>query len=160
MKLSDQSRVWLYLSSREFTEQEVPELNSLIREFCDQWAAHGVNLVAAGEVLHRRVIELMVDETHAGASGCSIDSSVQFIREMERRYNTRLFDRTLVAYLQDGLFQVVTLPQAKQLIRDGKLTEGTPVINTVVTSKKELDERLVIPLGESWLARYLNTVST
>lgn len=159
MKLSDQSRVWLYLSSREFAEQEVEELNSLVQQFCEQWAAHGVNLAASGEVLHRRVIALLVDEAHAGASGCSIDTSVQFIRDLEMRYSTRLFDRTLVAYLNGESFQAVTLPQAIQLINDGILTEGIPVINTVITSKKELDERLVIPLGESWLARYLKAGS-
>jgi hypothetical protein len=48
--------------------------------FCIQWTAHGANLKAYGEVRHHRFIVMIVDETAAGASGCSIDKSIHFIR--------------------------------------------------------------------------------
>src|SRR5215467_9021763 len=98
MTFSPQSRVWLYLSSHEFTDQETMELNELLKQFCVEWTAHGTNLFARGEVLHGRFIMLMVDETNAGASGCSIDKSVHFIQAIEKKYDTQLFNRMLVAF--------------------------------------------------------------
>ncbi|MCY7409014.1 MAG: hypothetical protein LH473_01980 [Chitinophagales bacterium] len=74
MNFSPDSRTWIYLSKKEFSNEEVVELNSLLSVFCKDWAAHGNNLKAKGEVLYNRFIVLMVDETQAGASGCSIDT--------------------------------------------------------------------------------------
>ena len=65
MNLSDQSRIWIYLSSRNFTDAEVAELNQLIRQFCIQWTAHGANLRAHGEVRHHRFIVLALPAEHA-----------------------------------------------------------------------------------------------
>lgn len=155
MTLSDQSRVWLYLSRREFSTDEVAELNDLITRFCRQWAAHGVNLLADGMVLHQRLIVLMVDETAAGASGCSIDSSVHFIRELESRFNTKLFDRLLVAVKDGEKYRVENSDSIRKMLAMGALSGDTLVINTVISNKKELDERLEIPLRDSWLSRYL-----
>src|SRR5215470_11160597 len=107
MNFSSQSRVWLHLSSREFTNSEVNEINDLLKQFCIQWTAHGANLYAQGEVLHQRFIVLMADETHAGASGCSIDKSVHFIQELEKRFNTQLFNRMLIAYREGETIHVI-----------------------------------------------------
>src|SRR5689334_10662877 len=139
MIYSSQSRVWLYLSSREFTEPEVHELNELLKKFCIQWTAHGMNLHAYGEVLHQRFILLLADETHAGASGCSIDKSVHFIQEIERKYNTQLFDRMLIAFQDGEVVNVIRANDVKNFLKEGKLNEDTRIFNTLAQTKEELD---------------------
>ena len=155
MQFSQSSRVWIYLSSREFAATEVSELNELIRKFCVQWAAHGKNLQAQGEVLHQRFIVLMVDETKTGASGCSIDTSIHFIQKIERDYNTQLFNRTLVAFKKGEQVRVINGSEAKEMLNEQRLDQETPIYNTLVKTKEEFDRKFVIPLRESWLVRYL-----
>lgn len=160
MSLSPESRLWLYVSSRLLSTEETLQINSEIEIFCRQWAAHGVNLEAAGSVLHDRFIVLMVDETHAGASGCSIDSSVHFIRDLERKYGINLFNRMLIPYLdRDGAMQVITTSEVKQYIQSGVLDGETSIFNTTIQTKREMDTRFLIRLKESWLSRYLNPVN-
>jgi len=158
MNFSPQSRVWLYVSSREFTLPETTELNDLLNQFCIQWAAHGKDLYAKGEVLHQQFILLMVDETHAGASGCSIDTSVHFIQSLERKYNIQLFNRMLVAIKDGEEVKVIDSLAAKKQIEEGILNENSLVFNSLIQTKAEFDTRFIIPLNESWLAKYLKTV--
>ncbi|MFI5134605.1 MAG: hypothetical protein ACHQD9_02010 [Chitinophagales bacterium] len=155
MQLSDQSRVWIYLSSREFDDDEVKNLNLRIANFCREWSAHGANLAAQGEVLHHRFIVLMVDETRAGASGCSIDSSVHFIQSIEREFNTQLFDRMLVPLKDESKVKALSLNEVKQMLQDGMLTDESLVFNTLVQTKEQLDRQFIIPIKESWLSRFI-----
>ena len=83
-KLSDSARVWIYQSNREFTDSESQEIREAASQFVQSWKAHEVQLLAAAEVLYNRFIVLSVDENIAGASGCSIDKSVKFIRAPTR----------------------------------------------------------------------------
>jgi len=155
MNLSPQSRVWIYLSSRQFSDEEVSKLNSLLSEFCNEWAAHGINLVAEGKVLFQRFVVLTVDETKAGASGCSIDSSVHFIQSLEREFNTQLFNRALVPLKDGNDVRVLPLNEVKNLLQEGKLSEEMYLFNTLVQTKEQLDHRFIIPLKDSWLSRFI-----
>src|SRR6185295_19961185 len=137
MNFSDQSRIWIYLSNRVFTEAEVSELNPLLEQFCIQWTAHGSNLKAHGEVLHHRFIILMVDETTAGASGCSIDKSIHFIQQIEKEFNVQLFNRMIFALKEGEEIQVSNLNDLQKLFDEGMINSETIVFDTVITVKKD-----------------------
>jgi len=145
---SPASKVWIYQSSRPFTADEIIALNQSLAIFAKHWTAHNMQLNAEGFVYKDRIIVLMVDETATGASGCSIDKSVHFIKSLEAQYQTTLFDRTLVNYLQDDGLVTITLQDIRQLAPD------TSMLNPLVQSKKEFDERLIVPLKESWYKQF------
>jgi hypothetical protein len=155
MDFSSDSRVWIYLSSREFTPAEINELHDLVSDFCFKWTAHGNDLHAKGEVLFSRFIMLMVDENLAGASGCSIDKSIHFIQTLEKKYNIQLFNRMLAAIKVGEEVKVVNASQIKEQLITGILNENTSVFNTLIETKEELDHQFIIPLKESWMAKYL-----
>jgi len=67
------SRVWVYQSNRAFTDNEVEKINEQLTLFVDKWVSHNQALKAYGAVYHNQFVVLMVDESQAGASGCSID---------------------------------------------------------------------------------------
>jgi hypothetical protein len=157
MNLSDQSRIWIYLSSRYLTDAEVEEINLLLQQFCIQWTAHGANLRAFGEVRHHRFIVLMVDETAAGASGCSIDKSVHFIQQIENQFDVRLFNRMLVAWKEGEEIHVSNLDGLQKLFDDGVISEHTVVFDTTVMTKKDLDTGFEISLGQSWMMKRIRT---
>lgn len=81
---SPDSKVWIYQSSRPFTEEEISAINDQLAIFTKQWTAHNAQLQAQGNIIEDRLILLIVDETHTAASGCSIDTSVHFIKSLEK----------------------------------------------------------------------------
>ncbi|MEO6167068.1 MAG: hypothetical protein ABIO46_12515 [Chitinophagales bacterium] len=151
-----QSRVWIYLSDRAFTDVEVSDLSMALKFFCEEWSAHGTNLKAAGEIRYSRFIILMVDETAAGASGCSIDKSVHFIQEIEKEYGVQLFNRLLVAWKKEREVLVAPLQELQQLFDDGIIDGDTLIFNNTINSKKELDGKWLMPLRESWMYSRIN----
>ena len=72
--LHSSSKVWLYHSDRVFTDDESREIKIRIKEFTQSWISHNQALKAHGDLLYNRFAVLIVDESHAGASGCSIDT--------------------------------------------------------------------------------------
>jgi len=91
--LNPNSKLWLYQSNRPLNSTEISWLNEQLEEFTKQWAAHGNQLKAAGEILNPYFVALAVDLTHENASGCSIDSSVRFIKSVGVELNVDFFNR-------------------------------------------------------------------
>jgi hypothetical protein len=92
------AKVWVYQSDRPFTDEELHRLEGQLREFADEWVSHSIQLRSFGAVYLKQFIVLMVDEGLSGASGCSIDRSVYFLKLVEQNYGVQLFDRATFAY--------------------------------------------------------------
>ncbi|MFI5173037.1 MAG: hypothetical protein ACHQFW_11640 [Chitinophagales bacterium] len=152
---SPQSKVWIYQSSRPFTENEIGILNNKLQLFAQQWTAHNQQLNAIGKVIEDRLILLMVDETHSNASGCSIDSSVHFIKSLEKEFNVDLFDRTLVNYIADNNLQTTKLNELNDLVNNGIIKNNTLVFDPLIKTKSEFDTRFRIPLDNSWMKEFI-----
>ncbi|MBC8047253.1 MAG: ABC transporter ATPase [Fimbriimonadaceae bacterium] len=152
---SSKSKVWIYQSSRPFTESEIDTLNNNLSAFTKQWTAHNNQLHAAGKVLEDRFILLMVDETHAGASGCSIDKSVHFIQSIEKELNIELFNRMLVNYKTGDKIITTELSGLNELHTSGEIQDDTLFYNPLVQTKKELDEIFITPLHNSWVKQFV-----
>lgn len=154
VNLPPQSRVWIYQSNQALSEQQSEEIKAAAADFAQRWVSHNQQLRAAATFLHNRFLILMVDETQAGASGCSIDSSVTFVKQIQAQYGVDFFDRMSFSY-QDEQGQVHTLPRAdfEKAYQEGTITDETLVFDTLVKNKAELDKDLLKPLKESWHAR-------
>lgn len=92
-QLSDSSKVWIYTASRQLNPTELDFARKEIDIFTKNWAAHGSALQAMGDVLESRFVVLAVDEVTANASGCSIDTSVQFMKALGQELNIDFFNR-------------------------------------------------------------------
>ncbi len=68
---ADSSRVWIYQSSRPFSEKEELEINEQLFQFYAQWQAHGAPVKGWAKMLFRRFIVMMADESNVEVSGCS-----------------------------------------------------------------------------------------
>src|ERR1700749_4938909 len=101
MQFSENSRGWGYQSNRELKPVETEAIQQQLNNFATGWTAHNNQLKAKAEVRYNRFLILIVDESQAGASGCSIDKSVHFMQHLEREFNINLFDRFNLAY-RDG----------------------------------------------------------
>lgn len=148
--LSDDSRVWIYQSNRLLSDAEVAEIRKYGEEFIKNWAAHGAELEAALEVFHKRFIVLFADESKVLASGCSIDSSVRFIKDIQNAYQIDLFDRLNIAFMQSGKIDTLRMADFQQALAKSMLTGETLVFNNLVETKKQFEDSWLVPLKESW----------
>lgn len=149
------ARVWVYQSNSVLSDAEVIAIKSEGAHFISDWAAHGASLKASFDILYNRFIVIAVDEQQAMASGCSIDKSVKFVKELEHKFNLNLFDRMQVAYKKEEEINVCSLSEFEKLAAQGLVNELTIVFNNMVTSKKLFDTQWQVPLKQSWQNRVL-----
>jgi hypothetical protein len=149
------SRVWVYQSDSRLSDEEVFQLNAQIRSFCEKWEAHKQPVRAFGVILHNHILVLMADNDFHEVSGCSIDSSVAFVKAAGASVGVDFFNRMNVAVYLDDQWQVVPLATFKALLTDGSITPAHRVFNHLIGTKAELEQRFSVPVSESWLAKYL-----
>lgn len=148
----DQSRVWIYQSSRLFSLGEALELEVEINQFCEQWSSHGADVKAYGNLFFGQFVVLLADESQAGVSGCSTDSSVRFIKSLEQKYQVDFFNRTNLAFVIKDKIQLLPLNQLHYAFEHGFIEPNTLYFNNVVLTKAALENSWIIPVKDSWLA--------
>lgn len=154
-KIPDHSRIWIYQSNRKLTEQEKQQASAALKDFCDGWSAHQQDLKTSFTIEHDHFIILAADEDYHQPSGCSIDTSVRALKELQGRIGVDFFDRTHVAFLVNG--QVVTRPltRLRAVFESGELQAGSLTFDNLVPSRGDLAARWKAPVEKTWLAKYL-----
>lgn len=152
-ELPASTRVWIYQSNNPFAEENSKQIKSYIEQFARSWVSHNQQLRAYGDLLHDRFVILMVDESQAGASGCSIDKSVAFLKALQAEYGVDLFDRMRFSYLAGQEVQTVSRDEFARLYQEGRINDETPVFDTLVNTKADFEEKWIRPLGQSWHKR-------
>ena len=145
-----QSRVWIYQANPVFAPSDIPQLEAMLQQFAQEWVSHSRQLRAAATLQHQRFIVLMVDETRAGASGCSIDSSVRFVQQLEQRFGVQLLDRMTFAYQIGQEVHTADRATFAQLYADGTINDETLVFDNLVAHKAAFDTAWLKPLKQSW----------
>jgi hypothetical protein len=154
------SRVWVYQASRLFSMSEALEIESLLNSFANQWKSHGTPVKGAGYLFFGQFVILLADETASGVSGCSTDSSVRLIKDIEQRFGVNMFDRTMLAFLVKDKVQLLPLSQLQYAFDNQFITADTPYFNNLVQTKKELEEDWIQPVKDSWLAKRISNFQT
>lgn len=152
---SADSRVWIYQSNRSLTENESNEIATILCDFASSWKSHGDAVKGFGCVLFNRFLLLMADESATGVSGCSTDSSVRLMKDIEPKYGISLFDRLNLAFLINDKISTIPLSQFQQALKDGLVNEETLYFNNTILNKEALQSEWLIPISKSWLANNL-----
>jgi hypothetical protein len=147
------SRVWIYQSNRLFSLSEALQIEDLLAQFTASWTTHGTPVEGYANLFFGQFIVLMADETATGVSGCSTDSSVRLIKEIEALFKVTLFDRQSLAFTIKGGIQLLPLSQLQYAIDNHFIQADTIYFNNVVQTKEELEKNWMIPAKNSWLAK-------
>lgn len=158
-EFNDNSRVWIYQCNRLFTLPEALEIEELLENFTKSWLSHGAKVTGYANLFFGQFIILMADETATGVSGCSTDSSVRLIKNIEQDYNVNLFDRQMLAFIVKERIQLLPLSQLTYAIENGFIDADTLYFNNTVETKQELLNYWIIPVKESWLAKRFSFAS-
>src|SRR5665647_200169 len=86
----DASRVWIYQCSRLFFLSEALQIEEMLEQFVTGWKSHGADVKGYANLFFGQFIVLMADETVASVGGCSTDSSVHVIKEIEKQFKVEL----------------------------------------------------------------------
>ena len=148
-QLTDTARIWLYLSNRILTQSEQSAIIEKGTEFLKSWSAHGDKLSAGITIKKDLLLVLAVDETQTEASGCSIDASTAFIKQLEKSYDLSLRDWQNMAYLYKDTYIPFRRNELPSLIARNILKNNSELINTNILSKNELEQTPTYLLSES-----------
>ena len=149
----DSSRVWIYQSSRTFGIGEALEIENILHSFVCQWTVHGTPVKGYANLFFGQFIVLMADETVAMVSGCSTDSSVRVIKEMEQLFKVNMFDRQSLAFIIKDKVQLLPMSQLKYALENNFITPETLYFNNLAATKAEFAGNWIVPVKNSWLSK-------
>jgi len=150
-ELSDDSRVWIFQSSRPFNERETLEINEQLKNFYLQWQTHGEPVKGWGELLFETFVVVIADESASQVSGCSTDGMTRVVKSLERQYSVNFFDRLTISFLHNEKVQMLPLNQISYGLEKGFIETDTPLFNNLVATKGALLKSWLTPLDKSWL---------
>ncbi|MBN8642746.1 MAG: ABC transporter ATPase [Flavobacteriales bacterium] len=152
--LPPESRIWIYQSNRKFSDEEMVEIEKDLNEFLNNWSAHGAALEASYQLKYNRFIIIAVNQEVQAATGCSIDSSVAFIQNLEQRYDVDLLDKMNVTFKNGEHVAHKTLIDFKRMAKEKAVTANTIVFNNLVNTIEEWNDNWEVPAGDSWHSRF------
>jgi hypothetical protein len=149
-ELPGHSRIWIYQSNRELSDNEITSISEKTKQFLESWTSHDQALKASFEIRYNRFLILMIDEKVADAGGCSIDKSVHFIQSLEKDHQMNFFDRMNFAFKKGDTVDSLLSKEFEKRLAIGELSDGTIVFNNLIQTKDELSTKWEIPLKDSW----------
>ncbi len=153
--MPDDSRIWIYQSDRDLIELEMSIIDDKASLFLDSWQAHGKDLECSYSIIHKRFIIIAVNENINPIGGCSIDYSIQLIKDISDSIQVDLLNRLIVNFKIDNKISSASLNDLKSKIKDGTFSSETIIFNTSINTKGELLNDFEIDIGLSWLSKFL-----
>lgn len=152
--LSSHSRIWIYQSNRKLADSEVAEIEIATKSFVEDWSAHGQSLEASFKIEYNRFIIIAVNQDVQSATGCSIDASVQFIQNLEQKYEVDLLDKMNVTFKLGEHIAHKTLIEFKKMAKEKAVSANTIVFNNLVNTIEEWQDFWMVPASDSWHNRF------
>jgi hypothetical protein len=154
--LPDSARAWVFGADHDLDDSAADLLLRDVDRFLSQWHAHGAPLTAARDWKYRRFLTVAVDQSTAGASGCSIDGLFRSLKSLESRLGASLVTSGLVFYRDPkGAVQSVDRQRFTDLGAEGKIGPGTRVFDPSVTTLGEWRARFELDAEDSWHGKLL-----
>lgn len=153
--LEDSSKIWIYQSNREFSENEVAEISLDLENFIGIWKRHGDDLKASYQIKYNQFIVIAVDENYNNVSGCSIDASVNLIKQFEKKFAVDLTNKLNVSFKDSNNINVVSLADFQNYAKQQKITSNTVVFNNMITNKGDFEQNWEVIADKSWHKSFL-----
>jgi len=146
------SRVWIYQCNRLFSLSEAIQIEGILKDFVEIWNSHGVPVKGYANLFFGQFVVLVADESAShGVSGCSVDSSVRVVKDIEQLFNVSLFDRQLLSFIVKEKVQLIPLSQLDYALENNFIDGDTLYFNNTIQTLQELSHKWLIPVKDSWL---------
>src|SRR5688500_13930366 len=149
--LPDNARAWVFGADRYLDEEATDLLLSEVDRFLSQWHAHGAPLTTGRDWRHGRFLTVAVDQSTAGASGCSIDGLFRSLKALEPRLGASLVTSGVVFFRsQQGAIQCVDRERSTALSAESNVITESRVFDPWVTTLGEGRARYELEAADSW----------
>ena len=152
--LPNNSRVWIYQSDREFNNKEVELIKEESEDFINQWTRHGDDLKGSFTIKYNHFLVLAVDESYNNISGCSIDSSVRFIQQLQNKLQLDLINKMNISFKDNNNINILKLSDFQRFIKEEKITPETIVFNKMINTKYGFENNWEVSIMQSWHKRF------
>lgn len=152
---SPQSKIWIYFSAKEITGEKKDLVYSKLTKFCLDWTAHNKELKASFKLIDNHFIVLCVDESLNTATGCSIDKSVNLLKEISQYLDSNLFDRMLIPYIQNDELKYCHFSDISKLYENQTINDDTVFYNLNINNLADFNAEFKLPLKQHWLSKQL-----
>ena len=153
--LPNTSRIWIYQSNRELTQEEIAIITLKTKDFVTHWTRHGDDVKGSFTIKYNHFLVLAVDENFNAVSGCSIDASVRFIQQLEKEFTIDFTNKLNVSFKDEESVNIVKLSQFQQFIKDKKIHANTTVFNNLVQTKEDFETKWETTASKSWHQQFL-----
>jgi len=152
-ELPPSARIWVYQANRAFSDIEKTSIESYLPKAIQEWNAHGAGLKGSFEIRYNQVVIIALDESANAASGCSIDASTKWFKELGIEMGIDFFDRTL-AIVNGEVLDMYALTAIKQAVKDGLITPESKVVSPLIPNLAYYQTNWPETAAESWVKRY------
>jgi hypothetical protein len=154
--LPDSSRVWVFGSDRPLSEAGTEALLKGVDEHLAVWKAHGAPLTVSREWRDGHFLVVAVDQSTAGATGCSIDGLFRVLQGLERELGANLVGGGRVFYRDNhGQVRAVTRPEIPKLAAEGAITKDSVVFDTSLIDLGAWRAHFERPAKDTWVGELI-----
>ena len=153
-ELPENSKIRIYTSNRELSDDEVNRIEGFSNEFLNNWTSHGVKVEASVLIPYNHFIIICANQENQNLSGCSIDDSIRFIKTIEEDLDISLLNREIVTFKDGENIKKINLKNLKSEVADGNIGPDTIVFNNLIDTKKDYINDWETNASNSWLNNY------
>jgi len=152
--MPETARLWVYGFDRDLSSVHTEEVAGALDAFIAQWHSHEVPVVGAYAILDNRFV-LVSGFCEDGISGCSADSSVQVIKDLNNKLGVNALNTSLVHFRgSSGAISSVSRESFQEIVNRGDVTGETAVFDLTIHTIKEFREQTIEKsFADSWHSR-------
>ena len=158
--LPDDARLWVFAASEPVTGDRAAMLLNAVDEWLAEWKAHGEPLECARDWRDDRFLAIGVDQSTAGASGCSIDALFRVFKELQASGGPSMLGGGRVFYR--GPHNAVVSQSRAEFAKSassGEVGPETPVFDTSVATAGDYRRSFEKSARDSWHGELLGATS-
>jgi len=153
--LPPNAKVWIYQSDTNLSIVDVELIEKEVKFFLNNWSSHNKEIESSYEIRYNRFLIIGLNEDINSASGCSIDKSVNFIKNLQSILKVNFLNRLDVAYKIENEINSISLLEFQNMIRENKLSKDSIVYNNMIDTKKLYLNNWETTIENSWHKKYL-----
>tara|TARA_B100000945_G_C20417128_1_gene615731 strand:+ start:797 stop:1297 length:501 start_codon:yes stop_codon:yes gene_type:complete len=153
--LPPNAKVWIYQSDSNLSSTDVELIEKEVKFFLNNWSSHNKEIESSFEIRYNRFLIIGLNENINSASGCSIDKSVNFIKNLQSILKVNFLNRLDVAYKIGNEINSISLLEFQTMIRKNKLSKDSIVYNNMIDTKKLYLNNWETTIENSWHKKFL-----
>lgn len=156
-ELSNHARVWVYQCAQKFDDAAKQKIENILVPSMSSWAAHGAELKGSYTFKANHYLIIGVEEDANMPSGCSIDASTRWIKQINTELGLDFLDRSL-AVLENDKIKFYPIFQTKKLIESGVLNADCVIVDNQINTKLAFENSFFKSIIDTQFKRYFEMV--